>query len=189
MLGAPGGTASVRPARAGDAAAMGAVQARSWRLAYAGVLPTALLRDLTGETLATPWHAAVTQPPTSRHAVLVACAGITVVGLAALGPSTDSDADPVGDAELVALEVDPTHQRAGHGSRLLAAVADSARERGFVTLRAWVPATDAPRRAFLESAGMRGDGARRRLRAAGAGEGLGGGDEVVQERLAAALPG
>ena len=177
--------ASVRPARAGDAAAMGAVQLRSWRRAYGGLMPAPLLDRLEAADLAAPWHAAVTAPPSPRHAVLVACAGAVVVGLAALAPSADPDAAGT-DAELVALEVDPVHQRAGHGSRLLAAVAESAAGRGFTALRVWSPTTDGARLAFLTSAGLRPDGARRRLRSDGDG-----GDpspEAVEERLAAALP-
>jgi GNAT superfamily N-acetyltransferase len=186
---APGTSdASVRPAHVGDARAIGAVQLRSWRLGYAGVLPDELLAGLTAQQLAVGWDRAVTAPPTARHTVLVACAGSTVVGLAALGPSADGDASPA-DGEVVALEVDPAHRRAGHGSRLLAAVADTARTRGFTALRVWVPSTDDGRRAFLESAGLRPDGARRRLRAAPDERPDAVGDVEVREvRLAAALP-
>jgi len=160
---APGAAdATVRVARPGDTPAMGAVQLRSWRRSYAGLLPEAALAGLSTGQLAAGWDRAVSAPPTARHAVLVACAGPIVVGLGAVGPSGDGDAAPT-DAELVALEVDPAHQRLGHGSRLLAAVADTAREHGFTALRAWVPASDDARRAFLESAGMRPDGGRRRL--------------------------
>ena len=184
--------ASVRPAQVSDVRAMAAVQVRSWRRSYAGLLPDHLLDSLSGEQMATGWQAAVIEPPSARHAVLVACAGPAVVGLAALAPSGDVDAGD-GDAELVALEVDPMHQRVGHGSRLLAAVVDTARERAFSTLRVWVPAGDAARRDFLTSAGLRPDGARRRLRPDGpdspTGEPAGpDATEVVEERMAAALP-
>ena len=162
MLSPSGADASVRVARAADAPAIGAVQLRAWRSSYPDLLPAATLANLTAPDLAAGWQTAVTSPPSARHAVLVACAGPIVVGLGAVGPSGDGDAAPT-DAELVALEVDPAHQRLGHGSRLLAAVADTAREHGFTALRAWVPASDDARRAFLESAGMRPDGGRRRL--------------------------
>jgi len=171
--------ASVRPARPGDATAMGAVQVRAWRRSYPDLLPEPVLAGLAPEALAERWHAAVTSPPTARHAVLVACAGATVVGLAALAPAADGDAAPP-DAELVALEVDPAQQRRGHASRLLAAAVDAARDRGFTALRVWVPAADDARRAFLQSAGLQADGAHRRLRTAGT-------SEVSEVRLSAAL--
>jgi GNAT superfamily N-acetyltransferase len=171
--------ASVRPARAGDAAAIAAVQARAWQRAYAGVMPAETLRQLTGEQLQPRWNEAVSRPPSSRHAVLVACSGSLVVGFAATAPSADPDAGPQ-DAELVALEIDPVHQRSGHASRLLSAVASTARDAGFEALRAWCPRDDRPRRQFLESAGLRPDGAHRGMR--GDGE-----QQVAEERLAAAL--
>jgi GNAT superfamily N-acetyltransferase len=180
VLGPGAAAASVRPARPADATAIGAVQVRCWRREYAGVLPAGLLEGLRGDEFAAPWHTAVTAPPSPRHAVLVACAGQAVVGFAALAPSADGAASAT-DAELVALEVDPVHQRAGHGSRLLAAVADTARDHGFTALRAWVPAASEARRAFLTSAGPSPDGARRRLRPATASPGT--------EDPAAASPG
>jgi GNAT superfamily N-acetyltransferase len=189
--------ASVRPARASDAGAVAAVQARAWRRAYPGVIPAGALDRLDPQQLEPHWRRAVTDPPSQRHAVFVACSGAAVVGFAAVAPSTDPDADPVADAELVALEVDPAHQRAGHGSRLLAAAAQRLRETGFTALRVWCPEPDGARRAFLDSAGLRPDGARRVLGGGAAGElarsdadTTAGSDttEVVSERLTAALP-
>jgi len=97
-----------------------------------------------------------------------------------MAPCADPDTGPV-DAELVALEVDPAHQRSGHASRLLSAVASTLRERGFGALRVWCPVDDQPRRAFLMSAGLRPDGAYRQLRTDG-------GKQIAEERLTAALP-
>lgn len=171
--------ASVRPARAADAAAIGAVQARAWRAAYADLLDAAALDRLTGDALAGPWHDAVTAPPSRRHSVLVACAGSTVVGFAAVGPSPDRDAGP-DDGALLVLAVDPAHRGAGHGSRLLAASADTLRDTGVSSLRAWVPDDDTALHAFLVSAGAAPDGARRTLTRQD-------GRTVGETRLAAAL--
>jgi ribosomal protein S18 acetylase RimI-like enzyme len=172
--------ASVRPARAADVPAIAAVQVRAWRRAYAGVMPAQALAQLDGEVLQPRWLRAVTAPPTPRHGVLVACSGSLVVGFAAMAPCADPDAGPT-DAELLSLEVDPAHQRTGHGSRLLGAVADTLRGGGFGALRVWCPVADEARRAFLMSAGLRPDGGYRSLRGDG-------GADVAEERLAAALP-
>jgi GNAT superfamily N-acetyltransferase len=169
--------ASVRPARGADAGAVGAVQARCWRQTYAALAPREVLARLDPAVLAERWRGAVTTPP-PRHAVLVACTGATVIGFAALAPSAAPDASP-GDGELVALEVDPAHRRAGHGSRLLAASVDTLRASGFTTLYAWCPAQDEARHAFFVSAGLRPDGARREL--------SGDGSTAVEQRLWAAL--
>jgi GNAT superfamily N-acetyltransferase len=153
-------TTSVRPARAGDVPAVAAVHARAWRSAYTGLLDPETLAALTPEALAEAWRAAVTRPPSPRHAVLVAVSDDLVVGFAAVAPSEDGDAGER-DGELVALAVDPAHQRAGHGSRLLSAATDHLRESGFTGVTSWTPAADEPRRAFLASAGLRPDGATR----------------------------
>lgn len=166
--------AAVRPARPGDAPAVGAVQARSWRQAFAAVLG-----PLDEHELAGAWAAAIADPPSARHAVLVATAGGVVVGFVAVAPAADPDlgADV---AEIAVLAVDPAHQRAGHGSRLLSAATSTLRDQGVTGVVAWLPLPDAVMRNFLAEAGMVADGARRTLAAAD-------GTEVTQLRLGAAL--
>lgn len=154
--------ASVRTAVPADVGAIGAVHARSWRRAYADLLPVEVLAALDPSALARAWAAAVASPPSPGHRVVVACAGSTVVGFAAV--------DAAG--ELVALLVDPAHQRRGHGSRLLSAAVDHLRAVGASPVVAWCPLDDLPRRAFLTSAGLAPDGAWRELEVPGAAGGL-----------------
>jgi GNAT superfamily N-acetyltransferase len=161
-----GADTTVRPAGPADTVAMGAIHSRAWRNSYAGLLPKATLVDLDPGVLAAAWRAAVASPPSPRHRLLVATATDVVTGFAALAPAEDPDTTPV-DAEVLALEVDPVHRGTGHGSRLLNAVADTARELGFRRLLAWVPEPDTGRAAFLVGAGAAADGARR-VRSAGA---------------------
>jgi len=153
-------TTLVRPARAGDPSSISAIQARAWRLAYGNLMPAATLEALTPEALLPVWRRAVSEPPSARHAVLVAVADDIVVGFAAVGPSEDKDAVP-SEGQLAVLAVDPSHQRSGHGSRLLSAVVAHLREHHLSALTAWVPEDDLARTAFLRSAGMLPDGARR----------------------------
>ena len=168
---------SVREARAGDVPAVAAVHSRAWRAAYADLLDAGTLAALTPAALEGAWRAAITSPPSPRHAVLVALSDDLVVGFAAVAPSEDADAGE-GDGELVALAVDPLHQRAGHGSRLLSAATDRLREDGFTAVAAWAPRPDTPRRAFLASAGLVEDGATRAYA----------GQDLTEVRYAAALP-
>ena len=153
-------TTLVRPARPGDPASITAIQARAWRMAYGNLMPEATLAALSPEALLPAWRRAVSESPSPKHAVLVAVADDIVVGFAAVGPSDDRDAGPE-DGELAVLAVDPSHQRAGHGSRLLSAVVDHLRTHRMTALNAWVPEGDLARTAFLRSAGMLPDGARR----------------------------
>ena len=83
-----------------------------------------------------------------------------MVGFAITGPATDPDCDPVADAELRELTVDPDERGKGHGSRLLQAAADTMAADRFTRAVTWVLAADDALRAFLTDAGWA-----RRLRA------------------------
>ncbi|MFT3943161.1 MAG: GNAT family N-acetyltransferase [Ancrocorticia sp.] len=74
--------------------------------------------------------------------------------------------------EVTALEVPPAYQRAGHGSRLIAAAASSAIEQGAAELQIWVLAGDDAHTSFLTAAGFAPTGLRRDLQV---------GDDVVTQ--------
>lgn len=156
---------SVRIARAGDASAISRVQWLAWR----EVLSEPTWHSLDPDALAQTWTSAITSPPDSRSTVLVACEGDQVVGFAAYAPSRaglPGDAPPDSSAwagEVTALEVEPTHRRLGHGSRLLAACSDLARTSGAAELKAWSLENDQNRLTFLEAAGLTPMGIRRRI--------------------------
>jgi GNAT superfamily N-acetyltransferase len=158
---------SVRPARPDDAAEIARVQVVTWRTAYRALLPAAVLDDWDAGTATESWRAAVASPPTPAHGVLVALERNDVVGFAAFGPAelaAGESSDPAGPtAELSTLLVEPRWGRRGHGSRLLAAVADVARRDGAARLQVWLPETDRVSAGFYESAGWAPDGWARTL--------------------------
>ena len=95
----------VRLARAPDAAGLARIQVASWRASLAGLLPDAVLAELTSaeaeQRWAERWLEAITKPPTSRHRVHVAVTqpdslpGIeprTLPGSAAGAPGANADA-------------------------------------------------------------------------------------------------
>lgn len=153
---------SVRTAWAADAEAIGQVQARAWLRTYAEVLPKPVLNDIDATAFAQVWRQAITRPPSAKHRVLVALDEGTVAGFAATTPSDDPDAEPT-DGEIVAFHIDPNAHGRGHGSRLVAAVADTLRADGFTHARIWVVVEDDGLRTFLESAGWGADSAHRTL--------------------------
>ncbi len=160
----------VRPAREADAGDLARVQVASWRCGLAGVVPPALLAELTSEEASAVWRdrwrEAIASPPTSRHHVLAAVHGALpreVVGFASAGPATDADRWPGTDAEIYEFRVSPERTRQGHGGRLLHAVADILVADGFHLMSAWVLEADAALRDFLEAAGWAADGARGEL--------------------------
>jgi ribosomal protein S18 acetylase RimI-like enzyme len=153
----------VRPARADDAESVARVQVASWRRGFAGIVPDALLAELTGDEAQKlwrdRWREAITNPPTSRHRVLVATESREVAGFVSAGPATDADRWPGTDGELYELRVDPERTGRGHGSRLLHAAAQTLGDDGFRTLAIWVLEADRALRRFVESAGWAADGA------------------------------
>ena len=158
---------SVRPGRPADAAEIARIQAVTWRTAYRGVLPGEVLDDWDEAAATVAWHSAVTAPPTPGHGVLVAVEGQSVVGFVAFGPpelAAGEQSDPAGPTtELSTLLVEPRWGRRGHGSRLLAAVADLVGSTGVARLQAWLIETDRASAGFYESAGWAPDGWARTL--------------------------
>lgn len=157
---------SVRPAVAADADEIGRIQNDTWQLAYAKLLPEPVLQALTPERFAASWQQAITTPPSPLHRVLVASDGPATVGFVAFGPDADrlpEDPEPETTVAVSTLLVEPRWGRRGHGSRLLAAVADLAREAGMTRLVAWVPAADTASLEFYRGAGWEADGRQRSL--------------------------
>ncbi|GGB97581.1 GNAT family N-acetyltransferase [Cellulomonas carbonis] len=147
---------SVRPATPGDETDVARIQLVAWRTDHGELLGSETLDAVDEEAVRRQWEQAIVAPPSPAHRVLVACAGPRVVGFVASAPDGDA-------VQLLALEVDPDHRRGGHGSRLLAACVDLARERGATRLVTWVLEGDEPRGRFLAGAGLGPDGARREL--------------------------
>lgn len=142
------------------------IQADTWQQAYAKVLPAAVLAAVTPDAVEPGWRTAVRTPPSAAHHVFVALEGQWRVGFAAVGPDADrqpTDPDPEATAAITALLVEPRWGRRGHGSRLLAAIADTARNAGLTRLVAWVPAADTASLEFYRGAGWAADGVARTL--------------------------
>ena len=159
----------VRPAVAGDEAAIAGIQLGAWRAGHADVLGADVLDSLDPALILARWSAAITAPPGAGYRVLVACAGATVVGFAAVRPLPANEATPLAPSggELLALEVAANSQRGGHGSRLLTAAVDLLRTDGASYLVAWVLDGDAARAQFLRSAGLGPDDVTRELATGG----------------------
>jgi ribosomal protein S18 acetylase RimI-like enzyme len=148
--------ATVRPARVGDAPAMGRLHVRAWQAAYRGHMPDDYLDGLRAEDRAAGWERALgLQRP--RGAVLVAEQAGEVVGFANVGPAQD----PEGAGELYAINVDPGHWGTGAGRALLGAAQAELARLGFDETVLWVLPANARARRFYEVAGWVADGAER----------------------------
>ncbi|MFC4145417.1 GNAT family N-acetyltransferase [Micromonospora mangrovi] len=164
----------VRPARPEDAGEIARIQLATWRVAYRRILPRHVLDNLDEAFLARRWSAAVQEPPSAAHRVLVAVeqaeqsylVGFVASGPAdaeALAPGEPTDALADGVVAVTDLLVEPRWGRRGHGSRLLSAAVDQWRSDGLGRAVAWVFDGDEATRKFLTSTGWEPDGAARAL--------------------------
>lgn len=161
-MSSPTADVSCRVAWADDAPTIARLQLATRRADLADLLPPGAL-DFDPDVAADAWHETLTRPPDGRVRVLVALERNRVTGFAITSPALDPDCDPVADAELMELTVDPAVRRQGHGSRLLQATVDTMVADRFRRTVLWATATDDALRGFLESAGWSPDGAYREL--------------------------
>lgn len=177
----PAADVSCRVAWADDAPAIARLQVATRQADLADLLPAAAL-DVDAEAAAEVWRQALVRPPDARVRVLVALERNRVVGFTITSPALDPDCDPIADAELMELTVDPAERSRGHGSRLLQAAVDTMVADRFRRAVLWATATDDALRGFLTSAGWGADGAHRELDLDGTGT-----TTVKQVRLHTAL--
>ncbi|HYH33800.1 MAG TPA: GNAT family N-acetyltransferase [Nocardioides sp.] len=180
-MGSPSADVSCRVAWADDALAIARLQVATRQADLADLLPAAAL-DVDPEAAAAVWRQALVRPADARVRVLVALERNRVVGFTITSPATDPDCDPVADAELMELTIDPAERRQGHGSRLLQAAVDTMVADRFRRAVLWASAADDALRGFLTSAGWAADGAHRELDLDGSGA-----TTVKQVRLHTAL--
>ncbi len=164
----PTADVSCRVAWADDAPAIARVQLTSRRTDLGGLLPDEVL-DVTPEVAVEAWRETLTRPADGRVRVLVALERNRVTGFVITCPALDPDCDPVADAELMELTVDPEARGQGHGSRLLQAAADTMVADRFRRAVLWATADDDALRGFLDGAGWAADGAHRELDLDGSG--------------------
>ncbi len=135
-----------------------------------------MVQALAPELIAPTWENTIAEPQGAGRGVLVARDGDQIVGFTAfVTPETPRHAAqmtisddlpfevPANSTQIVALDVARNAQGAGHGSRLLAAVADTVGEQGSPGLLVWVVGEDSAKVRFFQEAGFRPVGVRRSL--------------------------
>ncbi len=147
---------TIRPAHAVDAPAIAAINVETWRAAYRGQMPDAVLDGLNVERSTAAWTKQIGEP---AGLVLVAVAEEAVIGYCLLIPSRDQDANPQSVGEIAAIYVQPRHWRQGAGRALSAGALAPARERGCQTVTLWVLASNNAAHCFYEKMGFRPDDA------------------------------
>ena len=146
----------VRTALPADAEAIADLKVRSWRAAYAELLPAELLDELDPAEEAAAWRDYIEAKPEDDRLWLAV--DDHVCGFARTGPSPYPDL-PQGSAEVHGLYVDPERIGTGLGRLLLEhALADFA-ARGFGVATLWHFVGNERAARFYEAAGFVADGA------------------------------
>ena len=121
---------TIRPATLGDAGAIGTLHARSWKHAYRGILPDAVLDAITVEAWVERRRKALGTAPARADD---------------LGPET---------IELLAIYLDPEDVGRSYGRRLIEhALADGV-EQGFAEMTMWVLAGNERAQRYYRKAGF-----------------------------------
>jgi ribosomal protein S18 acetylase RimI-like enzyme len=139
----------IRPAQPGDGDAIAALHAASWRSAYRGILPDAMLGPDLDAGRRAWWHAALAR--TDWSAVRVAEAGDALLGFVGAW----SDHETGCDVMVENLHVHPDRKGAGVGRALLGAAARAAVADGRRSLTLWVYEQNAAARRFYAGLGGR----------------------------------
>jgi GntR family transcriptional regulator len=144
------GAVIINSATPADAAAIGALHARSFLATYPTVPP------ISEQTERAVWGRRVRSD--GEDAVIVARADGRVAGFAYIGPSDDDDAPPRTGC-VHSLHVDPTLHRNGIGRRLLDEALRRFAAAGDTMATLWVVTDNDPARRFYERLGWVADGA------------------------------
>ena len=144
-----------RQADVSDADMIGALHVATWRETYRGILPNELLVGLSVEARSAMWRSVLSGTVDWEGTdVLVAENGGGIVGFGACGAQRDENLRGQGfDAEIGAIYVLQTEQRAGTGTSLMHLMARSLLSSGRKAASLWVIRENAHARAFYEELG------------------------------------
>lgn len=149
----------IRLAEAGDAEALGTIEARSYLHTYRGIMPESVLARVGPERmierLRPRLEAAAAAPPDERRRMWVILDDTGVIqGYATTEPATDQFLPPPdGAGELESLYLDPDAIGRGYGRALLAHAVGDLIAHDFDPLVLWAFAQNDRARRFYERAG------------------------------------
>ncbi len=148
----------IRVAGSGDAEAIAECHTATWKTAYRGLLPDAMLDEMQTADRIPRWIRTLAD---SQSGVYVALSDSTVVGFVALIPCRDASAGNAG--ELDAIYILESFAGQGIGGRFVAIADEWMRDNGFDRSILWVLPSNEPARRFYERYGWRADGAAKEL--------------------------
>lgn len=148
----------VRPATEQDAEAVAAVQVRTSRAAYRGLIPQEHLDRSDPERRRVAWLQWLHGNPAPAALFVLEHGTDGVVGFINVAPGRDPDTDPRLVGEVQACYVLPEHSGRGGGRLLMEAALRRLRDAGLHEVVLWVLDTNERARRFYEAGGWRADG-------------------------------
>ena len=153
-------SSTIRDAAPTDASTLAAIRIRSWRAAYAGLVPAQILERMSLERNMA-FFAARVETPDGHETLIIEDETQTPRGYALTGPCADADGKGLG--EVQAIYLDPDARGQGLGAALLSAAINRLGNAGFIDAVLWVLTANSPARRFYERHGFVLDGAARML--------------------------
>ncbi|MFN8466095.1 MAG: GNAT family N-acetyltransferase [Caldilineaceae bacterium] len=139
----------IRPATQADISAIARIHVDSWRATYRGIVPDVVLEELSYTEHEDRWQLRI--QPDAQAITLVAEDGDGAILGFVIG-GKERTGDPLYDAELYAIYLDPGHMRQGTGTKLTRGLARALQAKGFHSLLVWVLAAN-PARHFYAALG------------------------------------
>jgi ribosomal protein S18 acetylase RimI-like enzyme len=125
----------IRPATQADVPAIARINVDSWLAAYRGIVADAMLDSLSYADHEERWKLRV-QPDADSITLVAEQDNGQVVGFVMGGK--ERTGDPIYDAELYAIYLDPAYTRQGIGTQLTRSLARALHTRGYHSLLVWV---------------------------------------------------
>jgi ribosomal protein S18 acetylase RimI-like enzyme len=142
-----------------DAPGIGSVHVRTWRHAYRGIVPNAVLESLDEVRRAAFWRSEI-ELAGAAHRPWIAATDDSVVGFVCGGRTRDDDGRGT-TGEVYAIYVDPECWQRGIGGNLLRHATRDLKAGGYDEATLWVLEANEIARAFYTARGWAPDGARR----------------------------
>ncbi len=142
----------IRPGSPADAEAIARVYVKSWRSAYAGLIPNAVLIRMSATAQAREWSQQLSRRNRADSVLVADLRGAGIVGFGSCGAARSSLLPHAG--EIFTLYVLPEHQERGIGRALLFRLFDGLIDRGLNSAIIWVLSQN-PARFFYEAMGGR----------------------------------
>jgi RimJ/RimL family protein N-acetyltransferase len=146
----------IRHANIADARRIAQIHVETWRAAYRGQMPDAVLDNLDVEKRAAFWQTHLASQPLGTF---VAEFNQEIIGFCGLIPSRDKDSNPAEVGEIAAIYVHPEFWRKGGGAALCRFSLRAARLQKYISVTLWVLISNVAARKFYETMGFSLDGA------------------------------